>query len=113
MSISNPISGFMPEALESFLMIAYTNGYDRWQNEVLRTSDSSSTIATVVADSNNNRDREADSLISSLSSGTAAVPFQFTSNSQGAKKGEGWSKEGIKLHAALFDKIDELSLIHI
>ena len=109
MSISNPISGFMPEALESFLMIAYTNGYDRWRNEVSRTSDSSSTIATVVADSNNNRDREADSLISSLSSGTAAVPFRFTSNSQGAKKGEGWSKEGIKLHAALFD----LSLIHI
>jgi len=110
-SISTPISQFMPEVLESFLILAYTNGYARWKNDV--NCSSPTAIPTenecIVQLENSIREtsQEADTLISSLTSCSTNMSFLFTGNAQGAKKGEGWSEEGMKIHAAVFDKIQE------
>ena len=72
---ATPLRKFLPTCMEAFLLLAYTNGYEKWRHDGL------------------NGDK------------TTSPPFKFTENSRGARPCEGWSEEGVKLFDELYDLI--------
>ncbi|CAJ1929979.1 unnamed protein product [Cylindrotheca closterium] len=122
LSMKKTISGFVPECLEAFLVLAYDNGYEAWKAEAekkLAEAEASGGIGTNNGnDSPDARRLEGDSDSPGSDSSESHVPlaaqecrivgdFKFTGSGRGSRKAEGWSEEGYTLFNKLFSRIKE------
>lgn len=75
------LSSFMTPSMEAFLVVCYCNGMNRWNSERHRRHNPGSD--------------------------TEVVRFRFTDSARGAKKNQGWSREGIDLYNQIWKKLKE------
>lgn len=95
-SKSKTLSTFFPVCLETFLILAYDNGYAVWK----KTASTTNKMGTDTTSS--------DAATSDDEQEHASAKFKFTSSVRGAKRSEGcWNQDSCVLHDKLFDKIEE------
>jgi len=95
---SNILSTFLPAGLKSFLILAYTNGYDVWKSEGTRRTN------TLVDE--DTTDTSGDYISDTSCEAQNHLPkHKFTANGRGSKTGEGWTEEGLALYNALASAI--------
>lgn len=93
-AVSRRLSNFFPPGLEAFLLIAYDNGYQMWCQGNSTAQNFEDVDGSDITDSD-----ESERYINE------GARFKYTNHAQGARKGEGWSKEGKIIYDALHGEI--------
>jgi len=101
-SKSNILSTYLPTSLESFLVLAYTNGYEVWKSEAKRRQRK---IRNTLVDEISTDTSGNDITDMSYEAPNPLPKYKFTANGRGSKTGEGWTEDGIALYNALFRAI--------